>query len=371
MRLLTALCLHGLLVATVEAASFGQCLNNIFFGMDNDHNGFMAPQRYGLSKFANLRFQELVPRADVDDGDALETVIAAGSGMINLSSLLAGGAGGNNGGGGSASSAHSTSTATSAKPSQTTATTTKSKESSKTTSSASAASTNTTEQPDASQIGINWSASASTEPNTRYTCTSQFIDFSDPDSMKYFNYEWCPQNAYQTGDTVTWRLTQECGTTMVYPWDFHYGRIEGQIRIGAGSGVVTTMLLMGPAPADEIDFEWVGKNVHNVQTTFYVQSQRVVPMSEAFEVTGGSSSDLSKSFHNYTIELTKDRVSWYIDGKLCRYRDKSTGLFPSEANRMRMGIWDGTQTSGWAGPIDWNGAPFTAEIRSFNFTPYC
>ncbi|ORX73556.1 concanavalin A-like lectin/glucanase [Linderina pennispora] len=330
MRLLTALCSYGLLVATARAAGLGQCLNDIFFGMDGDHKRRLGPTA------------ELLPRAE-DDDDALEIVISAGSGMINLSSLLAGGT--------VPMLLHRESHRRQPlrrrqdnhqrhlhrkHPNRTGA----------------------AQQPNASEIGINWSASASTQPNTRYTCTSQFIDFSKDDSLKYFDQEWCPQNAYQTGDTVTWRLTEECGTTMVYPWDFHYGRIEGQIRIGAGSGVVTTMLLMGPAPADEIDFEWVGKDVNSVQTTFYVQSQR-------------HRSDLSKSFHNYTIELTENSVKWYVDGKLADSWDKTNRPFPTEASRMRMGIWDGTQTSGWAGPIDWSNGPFTAEIRSFNFIPYC
>ncbi|KAJ2682565.1 hypothetical protein H4R19_007108, partial [Coemansia spiralis] len=74
---------------------------------------------------------------------------------------------------------------------------------------------------------------------------------------------------------------------------------------------------------------------------------------------------------NYAIELNKDSVKWYLNNRLIRTLPKNSAEFPSDASRARMGIWDGTQTGGWAGTVDWNKGPITAEMQWFNFTPYC
>ncbi|KAJ2718652.1 Glutamate decarboxylase 2 [Coemansia sp. Benny D115] len=205
-----------------------------------------------------------------------------------------------------------------------------------------------------------------------YTCKSEFVDFSKSDAMSKFSFVWCPQNAYQTDNSVVWRLTPECGTTMVYPWDFHYGKIEARIRIGPGSGVVTAMILMGPPPADEIDFEWVGKDLTHVQTMYYVQSHRIDNIPRVYGVDQQGQGDLSTTFQNYAIELKEDTVTWFLNGEALPFvlKRDSRG-FPTYANRARLGIWDGTQTSGWAGTVDWSQGPFTAEMMWFNFTPYC
>ncbi|KAJ2354223.1 putative glycosidase CRH2 [Coemansia sp. RSA 2618] len=220
--------------------------------------------------------------------------------------------------------------------------------------------------------GSGVSGTYSQEPSDKaYTCKSEFVDFSKSDAMSKFSYVWCPENAQQSDNSVVWTLTQSCGTTMVYPWDFHQGRAEARIRIGAGAGVVTAMLLLGPAPSDEIDFEWVGQDTTHVQTMYYYQAHRVEAMPQVFGVSQQGNKDLSTSFQNYAIELLEDSIKWYLNGQLIRTLPKSNSYFPSDATRARMGIWDGSQTSGWAGTVDWGKGPFTAEMQWFNFTPYC
>ncbi|KAJ2549019.1 transglycosylase [Coemansia sp. RSA 1933] len=212
-----------------------------------------------------------------------------------------------------------------------------------------------------------------TDSSTRkFTCNSAHIDFSDPKALSKFNVEWCPQNVYQNNGTLVWRLSSECGTTISYPWDFQYGKIEGRIRISPGSGVVTTMLLAGPAPADELDWEWVGKDTWTAQSMYFVKGQRVDPNAQYVHTPGDVAQDMSAGFHNYAIEVNKDSVKWYIDNWLTRTLSKSNGVpFPSAASGARMGIWDGSQTSGWAGTVNWAQGPFTAEMQWFKFTPYC
>ncbi|KAJ2509246.1 transglycosylase [Coemansia sp. RSA 2049] len=206
----------------------------------------------------------------------------------------------------------------------------------------------------------------------RYTCESAVLDFSDPQALSKFNVEWCPQNVYQSNGTLIWKLTSECGTTVTYPWDFQYGKIEGRIRMAPGSGVVTSMLLAGPAPSDELDWEWVGKDTWTVQSMYFVKGQRVDPNAQFFHTPGNVPQEMSAGFHNYAIEVNKDSIKWYIDDWLTRTLPRTSGVpFPSDASGTRMGVWDGSQTSGWAGTVNWAQGPFTAEMQWFKFTPYC
>ncbi|KAJ2077845.1 putative glycosidase CRH2, partial [Coemansia sp. RSA 988] len=300
--------------------------------------------------FSAVRSSQKLRERDIKDG--LEILIQAGSGPINLADLS--GSGGSNQGGSSSSSTQETPTPSSSSSDKTSAETSSAGSTESDTDSAAEDSESIPLVPEGNSNSVT-AGTFSQEPSDRvYTCKSEYVDFSKSDAMSKFSFVWCPQNAYQTQDSVVWRLTQECGTTMVYPWDFHYGRIEARVRIGAGSGVVTALLLLGPAPSDEIDFEWVGQDLTHVQTMYYVQAHRIEATSQAFGVSQHKDSDLSTSYQDYAIELREDSVKWYLNGGLLRTLNKGADEFPSDASRAKMGIWDGTQTGGWAGSVDWN-----------------
>lgn len=205
-----------------------------------------------------------------------------------------------------------------------------------------------------------------------FTCQSTFINFSDSTALSKFHSTWCPQNAYQTNNSAVFQLTQQCGTTIVYPYDFRHGKIEARIRVAPGSGVVSTILLAGPEPADEIDWEWVGKDTMTAQSMYFVKGKRVVPQANYVHTPGDVPQDMAAGFHDYAIELTSDSVEWYIDNWMTRSLPKKDGVpFPSGASGVRIGVWDGSNTSGWAGTVDWSKGPFKMEIQWFRFTPYC
>ncbi|KAJ2427365.1 transglycosylase [Coemansia sp. RSA 2522] len=369
MFVLLSLLLFALSVSGA-GSGFGVCLREIFFGQDVYGGPYTPNERVISRKQSPTRVYRAVLERDTGN-DGLETLIAAGSGVIDLSQFF--GAANNNNDASSSSSIQTSSSQTSSsqtsssQSSTTSSATTTSQPSSS--SSEQASETTETAEPGA---GVGVLGTASQEPSDKaYTCKSEFVDFTNSDAMSKFSFVWCPENAQQTSNSVVWTLTQSCGTTMVYPWDFYQGRVEARIRIGPGSGVVTALLLLGPAPADEIDFEWVGKDPTHVQTMYYVQAHRVEAMPHVFGVSQSGGEDLTTSFQNYAIELLDDSVKWYLNGNLIRTLSKDKLAFPSDATRARMGIWDGSQTSGWAGTVDWNLAPFTAEMQWFNFTPYC
>ncbi|KAJ2828838.1 putative glycosidase CRH2 [Coemansia erecta] len=357
---------------------FGVCLREIFFGQDVYGEPYTPYERvFARAQSPTRTHRYLLERDSADDG--LQTIIAAGSGAIDLSQFFAAvnaNNNNNNNNGGSSSSSSSSSISSSSHTTTTSASSQASSSSSSSSESMSASNSSekaseTTEVADPG-AGSGVSGTYSQEPSDKaYTCKSEFVDFSKSDAMSKFSYVWCPENAQQSDNSVVWTLTQSCGTTMVYPWDFHQGRAEARIRIGAGAGVVTAMLLLGPAPSDEIDFEWVGQDTTHVQTMYYYQAHRVEAMPQVFGVSQQGNKDLSTSFQNYAIELLEDSIKWYLNGQLIRTLPKSNSYFPSDATRARMGIWNGSQTSGWAGTVDWGKGPFTAEMQWFNFTPYC
>lgn len=52
-----------------------------------------------------------------------------------------------------------------------------------------------------------------------------------------------------------------------YVW---YGKISGKVKSSRGAGVVTAFILLSDVK-DEIDFEWIGADLANVQTNYYWQ----------------------------------------------------------------------------------------------------
>ncbi|KAJ1918213.1 hypothetical protein H4219_002770 [Mycoemilia scoparia] len=219
----------------------------------------------------------------------------------------------------------------------------------------------------------NTQVSKPSSPTPPATCNEETIDFSQESSLDQVNLSWCPHNTYIKDGAMHWRLTQECGTTVLYPKTLKYGKVEGRIKSAAGSGVVTAFLLIGPAPSDEIDFEWVGKSTDSVQSMYYVLAHAIDVNPQMHRAMNGSSAaDMTSTYHNYALELKEDEVNWYLDGtKVRSIKNSPPTPFPSSANQVRMGIWDGTHTSGWAGAVDWSKGPFEASIQWLKFTPYC
>ncbi|KAJ2454665.1 putative glycosidase CRH2 [Coemansia sp. RSA 2336] len=335
-----------------RADSLGVCLREVFFGQDVYEP--YTPNERILSKHSRPTLRERNTK------DGLETLIDANDGFINLSDFFNG------------RQPSEPTTSASASPESTSTRHETSTEASTERETSTEASTEHETSSESSSNEAGATGTPSQEPDGKsYTCKSEFVDFSRPDAMSKFSFVWCPQNAIQTENSVKWVLTQSCGTTMVYPWDFKQGRIEARVRIGAGSGVVTALLLLGPPPSDEIDFEWVGKDTTSVQTMYYYQAHRLVPVPLVFTVDQADKQDLSTTFQNYAIELHEDKVEWFFNGKSIRVLQKENKYFPADATRARMGIWDGSQTSGWAGTVDWSQGQFTAEMQWFNFTPFC
>ncbi|KAJ1926182.1 hypothetical protein IWQ60_004022 [Tieghemiomyces parasiticus] len=201
-------------------------------------------------------------------------------------------------------------------------------------------------------------------------CSTKEWKFNSAADMNDFRVDWCPENAYVENGAMVWRLTPTCGTTVIYPKHMTRGRIEAVIKAGPTSGVVTAFIMQGNSPKDEIDLEWVGKDPHRVQSMYFVNGERV----PGDELPGyHDCSHAADMFHTYAIDFSPDSVSWSVDGNVVRTISRSPGQpFPNQADLLRMGVWDGSKNSFWAGVVDWNSASaYYAYMDRLSITEYC
>ncbi|KAI9296621.1 hypothetical protein K502DRAFT_363989 [Neoconidiobolus thromboides FSU 785] len=150
------------------------------------------------------------------------------------------------------------------------------------------------------------------------------------------------------------------GSRMVSTAYFLYGNLTAQLKTGRTGGVVTSFITMSKVK-DEIDFEWVGSEMEEVQTNVFYRGQ-------ADYINGGKSkvsSDTSQNIHTYTIEWTPNYIKWYVDNQLIRTLEKKDTAkndkfsFPTTPSRIEFGLWNGASmadgTKQWAGgDINWD-----------------
>ncbi|KAK4172981.1 concanavalin A-like lectin/glucanase domain-containing protein [Triangularia setosa] len=162
--------------------------------------------------------------------------------------------------------------------------------------------------------------------------------------------------------------------TMETSWYFFFGRAEVHMRAAGGTGIVSCVVLESD-DLDEIDWEWIGGEPHDVQTNYFGKGNTTTwdrggktPMGDTQWLT-----------HNYTIDWTPSLVTWYIDGAVVRtlaYKDALGGHnFPQTPMRLKLGIWAGGDSKNPNGTIDWAGGvtnytqgPFTMYVESVSVT---
>ncbi|EUC39984.1 glycoside hydrolase family 16 protein [Bipolaris oryzae ATCC 44560] len=147
-----------------------------------------------------------------------------------------------------------------------------------------------------------------------------------------------------------------------YVW---YGKICSKVSSAQGKGVVTAFILMSDVK-DEIDFEWVGADINNVQSNYYSQGVTVYTNGKNLTVPNGNAVEKE---HKYCIDWTEDTLTWSVDDQELRKLERSdtwnstAGRFdyPQTPARVMLSLWPAglpTNAKGtveWAGgEIDWN-----------------
>jgi endo-1,3-1,4-beta-glycanase ExoK len=149
-----------------------------------------------------------------------------------------------------------------------------------------------------------------------------------------------------------------------------YGKVETRARFAHGSGVVSAMVLIyTPYPADdwnELDIEYLGGSPQKVQFNAMVYNgapvakpatQSVSPTQYPMVVPLGE--DAGLDFHVYGIEWTPNDARFTVDGEV-KY------VWATKIDRLKLPqnilltIW-ASSAAGWAGPINADSAPSTAE----------
>ncbi|KAI0177992.1 concanavalin A-like lectin/glucanase domain-containing protein [Pestalotiopsis sp. NC0098] len=163
--------------------------------------------------------------------------------------------------------------------------------------------------------------------------------------------------------------------TMQSEFYMFFGTISAIVKASSGTGIVSCVILESD-DLDEIDWEWLGGDVDQVQTNYFGKGNTTSYDRGTYETVG----DSQGTWHNYTIEWTSAATTWYIDGTAMRtlnYADAVDGTnYPQTPMRIKLGTWSASD-SGSEGTIEWAGgetdysdAPFTMYVQSIDITNY-
>lgn len=148
---------------------------------------------------------------------------------------------------------------------------------------------------------------------------------------------------------------------------FGYGLYETRMRTAEGSGLNTAFFTyVGPpyggSEHDEIDFEFLGKDPHTVDLTYWTNGKA----TEHKVVQLGF--DSSKEFHDYAFDWKPDSITWYVDGKQV-FQSSAGKPQPHNPGVVAISLWSGSkEEDAWMGHFDYK-TPATAEVTWAAYTP--
>ena len=174
------------------------------------------------------------------------------------------------------------------------------------------------------------------------------------------------------GDQGAEFTIEQRGDAPTVQTNFHlfFGQVEVIMMAAKGQGAVSSIVLESD-DLDEVDWEWIGGNNSYVQTNYFGKGN-----TTSFDrAVWHTVDDPQGTWHNYTVDWSKEKLDWIIDGQVIRtlnYEDANGGHnFPQTPCDVRLGIWAGGDpknpngTIEWAGGvINYNDAPFTQTVKS-------
>jgi hypothetical protein len=164
--------------------------------------------------------------------------------------------------------------------------------------------------------------------------------------------------------------------TMQSNFYMFFGQITAMVRAAPGTGIVSCVILESDC-LDEIDWEWLGGDVNQVQTNYFGKGNTTTYDRGTYVAVPDGTQDIA---HNYTLVWTEEATIWYINGAEVRrlnYGDALGGQnYPQTPMRIKLGNWIAADT-GSEGTIQWAGgrpdysqAPFSMYIESIEIVNY-
>ncbi len=157
--------------------------------------------------------------------------------------------------------------------------------------------------------------------------------------------------------------------------DFYlmFGKVQAIIKAAPGQGIISSFYLQSD-DLDEIDIEWTGTDITQVQTNFF--SKGVTGSYDRGQFHGVD--DPQGKYHNYTIDWTKDQIDIYVDSALVRTITSDNGQgYPQSPMRIFIGNWAGGDPDNQPGTIEWAGgvtdytkAPFSMFVKDLVAVDY-
>jgi endo-1,3-1,4-beta-glycanase ExoK len=147
---------------------------------------------------------------------------------------------------------------------------------------------------------------------------------------------------------------------------YGYGTYEVRLRTGSGPGLVGAFFTyIGPhfkKPHDEIDFEVLLRDTSKVTVTTYVTGKAMYGAS--LDVPGGTDG----GFNDYAFVWEKDRMRWFINGKLAHEVTSADGPMPTNLQKIYSSIWGSDNSVEWLGAFEEPPGPVVMEIDRIAFT---
>lgn len=146
---------------------------------------------------------------------------------------------------------------------------------------------------------------------------------------------------------------------------YGYGTYEARMKTDTGSGLNAAFFsYIGPAdkqPWDEIDFEVLTKDTSKVQVNTYISGK---PKNEKLaDVEGGT----DKGFNDYGFVWEKDRLRFYVNGKLVQEVTDPAEL-PTHSQKIFFSLWGSDKLTNWMGAFTDPGRKVSMQVERVAFT---
>lgn len=160
--------------------------------------------------------------------------------------------------------------------------------------------------------------------------------------------------------------------TLISDFYIMFGKLEVKMKAAPGAGIISSLVLQSDT-LDEIDWEWIGSDSHEVQTNYFGKG-------DTSTYDRGATHEVSAhEWHTYGVDWTPESVKWTIDGKVVRtlFSKDKPDIFPQSPCQIRMGSWSGGDSKNapgvikWAkGPTDYSKGPYDMIVAEFSVVDY-